>query len=77
MNLLHSLKMSFRTLKKRPAFSGIIILTLAIATGASIVVYSYMDALLLTPLPFKEPENLVRINSEKGGEKGLFSYLIS
>lgn len=74
MNLLHILKMSFRTLKKRPAFSVIIIFTFAIATGASIVIYSYMDALLFTPLPFKKPEQLVRIQSVKGGEKGLFSY---
>ncbi|MEM6525250.1 MAG: ABC transporter permease [Bacteroidota bacterium] len=74
MNLLQSLKQSLRTLRKRPAFSAIIIFTFAIATGASIVVYSYMDALLFTSLPFKDPGNLVRIQSVKGGEKGLFSY---
>lgn len=74
MHLLQSIKLSFRALKKHPAFSGLIILTFAIATGSSIVVYSYMDALLFTPLPFHEPENLVRIQSVKGDEKGLFSY---
>ncbi|MEO0555853.1 MAG: ABC transporter permease [Bacteroidota bacterium] len=74
MNLLQSIKLSFRTLRKRPAFSVIIIFTFAIATGASIVVYSYMDALLFSSLPFKGPENLVRVHSVKGGEKGLFSY---
>ncbi len=74
MNLNNNLKLSFRTLRKRPAFSAIIIFTFAIATGASIVVYSYIDALLFTSLPFKEPQNLVRIQSIKGGEKGLFSY---
>ncbi|MEM7109293.1 MAG: ABC transporter permease [Bacteroidota bacterium] len=74
MKLLYSLKLSFRTLRKRPAFSAVIIFTFAVATGASIVVYSYMDALLFTALPFKNPENLVRIQSVKGGEKGLFSY---
>ncbi len=72
--MLRSVKLSFRTIRKRPAFSTIIILTFAIATGASIVVYSYMDALLFTSLPFKEPHNLVRIQSVKGDEKGLFSY---
>ncbi|MEM7552313.1 MAG: ABC transporter permease, partial [Bacteroidota bacterium] len=74
MNILYSLKLSIRTLKKKPAFSGVIIFTFAIATSASIVIYSYVDALLLTPLPFHEPENLVRIHAVKGGEKGLFSY---
>ena len=74
MNTLRSIKLSLRTIRKKPAFSGIIILTFAIATGAGILVYSYMDALLFTSLPFKEPQQLVRIQSVKGDEKGLFSY---
>ncbi len=47
---------------------------MAIATSTSIVVFSYIDALLLTPLPFDEPDQLVRIQSVKGEEKGLLTY---
>ena len=74
MDLLFSLKLALRNLRKRPAFSAIVILTIAIVTSTSIVVYSYIDALLLTALPFKESDRLVRIQSIKGDEKGYLSY---
>lgn len=74
MNSSQNIKVVLRNLKKRPAFSLIIVLTFAIVTGTSIVIYSYIDALLLSPLPFKNPERLVRIHSFKGGEQGLLSY---
>ncbi|MEM8906350.1 MAG: ABC transporter permease [Bacteroidota bacterium] len=74
MHLLYSLKLALRNLKKRPAFSAIVILTIAIATGTSIVVYSYIDALLIQSVPFDEPDQLVRIQSLKGEEKGYLSY---
>lgn len=68
------LKTAFRNLKSQPFFSMVIVFTIAIVTGTSIVVYSYIDALLLSPLPFKEPGKLVRIHSVKGDEQGLVSY---
>ncbi len=74
MNFTQNLKVAFRGLRKRPAFSLIIILTIAIVTGTSIVIYSYIDALLLTPLPFKDPDRLVQVYSSKGDERGLLSY---
>ncbi len=74
MSLLLSLKLAIRAVKRSPIFSTVIIFTFAIATGASIVIFSYIDALLLSPLPFKEPQNLVRIHSMKGEEMGLLSY---
>lgn len=74
MNSLFNLKLAWRAVKRRPAFSSIVALTLAIATSTSIVVFSYIDAVLLTPLPFEEPDRLVRIQSLKGDEKGLLSY---
>ena len=74
MSAFFNLKLAWRSVLKRPTFSLIIALTLAVATSTSIVVFSYIDALLLTPLPFKEPERLVRIQSIKGEEKGLLSY---
>ncbi len=74
MDSILNLKMSLRRLRKSLAFSAVIILTIAIVTGTSIVVFSYIDALLLSPLPFKEADRLVRIHSVKGGEKGHISY---
>ncbi len=74
MNLNFDLKLAWRTILKRPMLSLVVVLTLAIATSTSIVVFSYIDSLLLTPLPFKDADRLVRIQSVKGGEKGLLSY---
>ncbi len=74
MNAQFNLKLAWRAIRRRPAFSLIVILTLAIATSTSIVVFSYFDAVLLSPLPFQEPDRLVRIQSLKGEEKGLLSY---
>lgn len=74
MDLLYNLKLALRNLKRRPVFSLIVILTIAIATGISIVVFSYIDALLIKSMPFHEPDQLVRIQSVKGEEMGYLSY---
>ncbi|NET35251.1 MAG: FtsX-like permease family protein [Cyanothece sp. SIO1E1] len=74
MNFIYHLKLSVRNLLKRPLFSGIVIFTIAIAIGANTVVFSFIDALLLSPLPFKESDELVQIYSLKGDQEGLLSY---
>ena len=74
MNFIYHLKLSLRNLLKRPLFSGIVIFTIAIAIGANTVVFSFIDALLLSPLPFKESDELVQIYSLKGDQEGLLSY---
>lgn len=74
MNTSQNFRIILRGLRRKPAFSLVIILTIAIVTGTSIVIYSYIDALLLSPLPYKNPDRLVQIHSFKGGEQGLLSY---
>lgn len=74
MNLSLNVKSSIRGIRKRPAFAAVVVFTIALVTGTSIVVYSYIDALLLTALPFKESDRLVTIHSVKGDERGLLSY---
>ena len=74
MNFFYDLKVSLRNLLKKPLFSAIIIFTIAIAIGANTVVFSFIDALLLSPLPFKESDRLVQIYSLKGEQEGLLAY---
>ncbi len=74
MNFYYDLKVSLRNLLKKPLFSAIIIFTIAIAIGTNTVVFSFIDALLLSPLPYKDADRLVQIYSLKGEQEGLLAY---
>src|SRR4030088_1307123 len=55
------MRYAIRSLYKRPAFSLVVILTLALGIGANTAIFSVVHAVLLSPLPFHEPEKLVTV----------------
>jgi predicted permease len=61
--LMEDLRLAARVLARRPGFSAVIVATLGLAIGANAAVFSFVDAILLRPLPVAAPERLVRIYS--------------
>src|SRR6476469_6868037 len=55
---LQDLRYAFRTLRRSAALSTVIIASLAIGIGANTAVFSVVNALLLEPLPYPDPERL-------------------
>lgn len=73
---MQDLKYGFRMLVKNPLFSAIAIFTLAIGIGANTAIYTVVEAVLLEPLPFDEPDELTLLwtrNDEQNQDKYMVS----
>ena len=58
---LSRLRSAVRPLLARPAFSAVVVLTLALGIGLNTAIYTVLDAALIRTLPFRAPERLVRV----------------
>jgi putative ABC transport system permease protein len=66
-NLLFDLRYAVRMLLRSPGFSFIAIATMALGIGNTTAIYSVIDATLLHPLPYPNPDELVRIQDDLPG----------
>ncbi len=73
MAFLQDLRYGARRIWSTPAFSIIVLVTLALGIGANAAIFSVIDAVLLRPLPYPEAERLVSVNHPYPSYQGLMA----
>jgi putative ABC transport system permease protein len=75
-SFIKDLRYGIRSLLNRPAFTVVTVITLALAIGANTTLFSFINGILLRPLPYKDPARLVVLD-ETAPKQGIASFAVS
>jgi len=75
--LVHDFRYALRLLRRQPGFAAIAVLTMTLGIGATTVLFSVADGVLLKPLPWANSDELVRITETRQGRTGRVAGTVS
>lgn len=75
--IVHDLRHAARLLRREPGYAAIAILAIALGIGATTTLFSVTYGVLLKPLPWPQPDRLVRLEERRGGRTGRIPWTIT
>ena len=75
--IIQDIKHAIRSLRRKPSFTAVVVLTLAIGIGGTTAIFGAVNAVLLRPLPYRDPDQLVRVYKSPLKEPNLIGGTVS